>query len=442
MIRVKISDFGVIQKLLAGANVTFFQTNDDGSNSGILAFVYEAAIGTELRNNPQTLDENGQLSVDCFVDTSIMCEINNISDLAQRQIKKIKANPLDYALPVTNSTFESVNVIGAASDAAASAAAALVSENAAAVSATTATTQAGIATTQAGISTTQAGIATTQAGLASASATAAAASASGFKDKGSVRASTTAALPSSTYNNGASGVGATITSTTNNAFPSASSDTVTLVLNDLLLVQNQAAPAQNGIYRLSQVGTGSVPWILTRVTNMDVWAEVNGATVVVEEGATLADSAWLCSANTGGTMGTTSITWIPFPLFIPNASIVEGKLDPAIKVNFQKFTQNIQSANYTLVLADAGQSVQHPSSDATARTTTIPANASVPFPIGTMILLDNDNGAGVMNVAITTDTLRQAGSGLTGPRAIAANGFAIIWKVKATEWKINGVGVS
>lgn len=123
----------------------------------------------------------------------------------------------------------------------------------------------------------------------------------GLDDKGSVRAATTAALPSVTA------ATQTLTATANGAL--AAQDGVTLVANDLLLVKNQAAPAQNGIYTVTQVGTGGTPFILTRVSNMDTWAEVPGAQTVVEEGTTLADSMWVATANQGGTLGTTSITW-------------------------------------------------------------------------------------------------------------------------------------
>ena len=104
--------------------------------------------------------------------------------------------------------------------------------------------------------------------------------------------------------------------------------------------------------------------------------------------------------------------------------------------------QNSQSAAYTLVLADAGLHILHPSADTTARTWTIPANASVAFPIGTAITFVNQNGAGVVTIAITTDTMRLAGAGTTGSRALAANGIATALKVTATEWLISGTGLT
>lgn len=184
---------------------------------------------------------------------------------------------------------------------------------------TTAQAAAATATTQAGIATTQAGLSATARVGAEAAQAAAEAAASGFRFKNAVRAATTGVLPACTYANGASGVGATLTGNVNGAL--AAQDGISLLANEAILVKNQAATLQNGIYRLTQVGTGGTPFILTRRTDMDVWSEVNGASVSVDEGTTNLDTAWLCTSNTGGTMGTTPITWTPFPSFIADASI-------------------------------------------------------------------------------------------------------------------------
>lgn len=102
---------------------------------------------------------------------------------------------------------------------------------------------------------------------------------------------------------------------------------------------------------------------------------------------------------------------------------------------------NTQSGTYSLVASDAGKTVYHDIN--TAHTWTIPANASVPFPIGTVIILDNTgNGSGTpgdITLAITSDTLRRGdGTAGTGSRTIGANKVAAIRKTKATEWIITG----
>jgi hypothetical protein len=95
-----------------------------------------------------------------------------------------------------------------------------------------------------------------------------------------------------------------------------------------------------------------------------------------------------------------------------------------------------------IVLEDAGRILLHPSADTTARTWTIPANASVAFPVGTSLRIVNQNAGGVISIAITTDTMRLAGAGTTGTRSLAANGIAEAIKVTTTEWIISGTGLT
>lgn len=109
---------------------------------------------------------------------------------------------------------------------------------------------------------------------------------------------------------------------------------------------------------------------------------------------------------------------------------------------FPNLPQNSQSADYTLVLGDANKHVLHPSADTTARTFTIPANSSVAFPVGTVVTFINQNGAGSISIAITTDAMRLAGAGTTGTRTLAANGIATAVKLTSTEWIISGVNLT
>lgn len=104
--------------------------------------------------------------------------------------------------------------------------------------------------------------------------------------------------------------------------------------------------------------------------------------------------------------------------------------------------QNIQTVNYTTVLTDAGKHILHPSADTTARTFTIPANSSVPYAIGTTLMFVNQHNAGVISIGISTDNMRLAGPGTLGTRTLAANGIATALKITATDWLINGTGLT
>ena len=111
-------------------------------------------------------------------------------------------------------------------------------------------------------------------------------------------------------------------------------------------------------------------------------------------------------------------------------------------VGFLNIPQNSKSADYTCVLADAGKHIYHPSTDANARTFTIPANSSVAYPIGTAISFVNMTSQ-VVSIAITTDTMYLAGTGsTTSPRSLAQYGTATAMKLTSTTWIISGVGLT
>ena len=110
-------------------------------------------------------------------------------------------------------------------------------------------------------------------------------------------------------------------------------------------------------------------------------------------------------------------------------------------VGFLNIPQNSKSAAYTLVLADAGKHIFHPSTDANARTFTIPANSSVAYTIGTAITFINMT-SNVVTIAITTDTMYLSSAGTTGSRSLAQYGSATAIKMTSTTWLISGSGLT
>ena len=82
-------------------------------------------------------------------------------------------------------------------------------------------------------------------------------------------------------------------------------DGVSIVAGDRVLVKNQTAAAQNGIYVAA-----SGAW--ARSSDADTWAELVSAYTFVEQGSTYADTGWVCTVNQGGTLGTTAVTWSQF----------------------------------------------------------------------------------------------------------------------------------
>ena len=127
--------------------------------------------------------------------------------------------------------------------------------------------------------------------------------------KDSVRIATTANL-STAYNNGTSGVGATLTADGNGAV---TIDSVALTSGDRVLVKDQTTGTQNGIYKVTTVGDGSNPYVLTRATDADSSAEVTGGMFTFVEEGSAADAGFVLSNVTGSaTIGTTALTMTQF----------------------------------------------------------------------------------------------------------------------------------
>jgi hypothetical protein len=122
-------------------------------------------------------------------------------------------------------------------------------------------------------------------------------------------AATTANL-NATYNNGTSGVGATLTNA--GAQAAFATDGTTPSLNDRILVKNQTTTSQNGIYTLTTVGSGSTNWVLTRATDFDTPTEIAGGDFTfVDNGTSLANTGWVC-INEVTTVGTDPIVFEQF----------------------------------------------------------------------------------------------------------------------------------
>jgi hypothetical protein len=165
----------------------------------------------------------------------------------------------------------------------------------------------------------------------------------------------------------------------------------------------------------------------TSPVNGDVWTTTLGMFVRIN-GVTVGPLAAAGAAVWGAITGT-----------LASQTDLQAALDAKAAVGIP---QNVQLADYTLVLSDANKHILHPSADTTARIFTIPANSSVAFPIGTAVTFVNQISAGVITISITADTMRLAGAGTTGSRTLAVNGIATALKITATEWLISGTGLT
>lgn len=82
-------------------------------------------------------------------------------------------------------------------------------------------------------------------------------------------------------------------------------DGVAVAAGDRVLVKNQSTASGNGIY---VVAAGA--W--TRATDADTWAKLVSAFVFVEKGTVGADTGWVSTIDSGGTLGSTAVTFSQF----------------------------------------------------------------------------------------------------------------------------------
>ena len=148
------------------------------------------------------------------------------------------------------------------------------------------------------------------------------------------------------------------------------------------------------------------------------------------------------NTGTGSNVLATSPTLVTPLLGTPTSGVLSScTVDGTDAVGFRNIPVNSQSAAYTAVLADSGKVIFHPSTDANARTFTIPANSSVAYPIGTAITFINMTSQ-VVTIAITTDTMYLSSAGTTGSRSLAQYGSATAIKMTSTTWLISGSGLT
>jgi hypothetical protein len=138
--------------------------------------------------------------------------------------------------------------------------------------------------------------------------------ASGINFHQSCRLATTTALAANTYNNGTSGVGATLTANANGAL---SVDSVAVAVGNRILVKNEATQANNGVYTVTQTGSAGAPYILTRATDFDTAGtgvdQIDaGDFFLITAGSTLANTSWVQQTPLPITVGTTAIVFSQF----------------------------------------------------------------------------------------------------------------------------------
>lgn len=242
---------------------------------------------------------------------------------------------------------------------------------------------------------------------------------------------TTAALPAVTYNNGSSGVGATLTANANGALVI---DSYTFVspgdIGKRVLIKNQSNQAQNGVYTVTQVGDAGNPFILTRATDFNTpGTGVNqidaGDFFLVTNGTANANTSWVQQTPLPITMGTTAIVFAQF----------------GAPITYSAGTGLNESPSYTFNIANTGVTSGSYGGAATALTLNINAQGQITSATdvsiaisasqvtsGTLSAVRGGTGIGSFSVgdllfANTTTTLDKLTIGANG-YVLASNGTA------------------
>jgi hypothetical protein len=151
-----------------------------------------------------------------------------------------------------------------------------------------------------------------------------------------VNYASTAALPAYTYNNGTSGVGATITANANGAL-SLGGGSPTATQRVLVKDEVSANAPYNGIYVVTQAGSAGTPFILTRATDYDTSGvgtnEIDQGDYVLVISGTLASTAWVQQTPLPITVGTTALTFLQFNAPITYSAGTGLNLSPATTFN-------------------------------------------------------------------------------------------------------------
>ena len=252
--------------------------------------------------------------------------------------------------------------------------------------------------------------------------------ASGINFHQSCRLATTTALAANTYNNGASGVGATLTANANGAL---SVDSVAVVVGNRILVKNEVTQANNGVYTVTQTGSAGAPYILTRASDFDTAGtgvdKIDaGDFFLITAGATQANTSWVQQTPLPITVGTTAIVFAQFgaPLvYSAGTGLTES---PA-------YTFNI--ANTAVTAATYGSASQVPVFAVNAQgQLTLVTNTSIAIAAGAVSGLaasattDTTNAANITSGTLPTGRLSGSYTGITGVGTLTAgtwNGTAI-----------------
>jgi len=268
--------------------------------------------------------------------------------------------------------------------------------------------------------------------------------ASGIHFHEAVGYATTAALPASTYNNGTSGVGATLTANANGAL-TVDSYTFTSPADNgtRILVKNQSNGAENGVYTLTQAGNSSpgAPFILTRATDFDtVGTGVDqideGDFFLVTGGTANLNTAWVQQTAPPITIGTTAIVFQQFAA--PITYTAGTGLNESPSFTFNIANTGVSAATYGSASQVPVFAVNAQGQITTVTDTAIAISAAAVSGLAASATTDTTNANNITSGSLGTSRLSGSYTGITGVGTLTAG----TWNANTIAAIYGGTGLT
>lgn len=236
---------------------------------------------------------------------------------------------------------------------------------------------------------------------------------------------TTADLGTVLYNNGAAGVGATLTKLT--PFATLSVDGGSPTVGQRILVKNQTSGQYNGVYTVTSVGSGAAGWVLTRATDYDSSGtgtnEIDqGDYVLVLSGTANGNTSWVQQTALPITVGTTALVFLQFAAPITYSAGTGLNLSPSTTFNITN--TGVTAASYGLAGSVPTIAVNAQGQITSASNTAIAISAAAVSGLAASATTDTTVASNITSGTLPTGRLSGSYTGVTGVGALAAGSLA------------------